>query len=784
MDKKPKILIADDSYMNREILSDILGDTYVYSMAENGVQAVELMQEDPNIDLIMLDINMPEMDGFGVLEFMKKWHCIDEIPVIIISSENDASFIRRAYDMGAADYISRPFDLAVVRRRVSNTLMLYARQKHLVHLVEQQVYEREKVNSTMVNILSHVVESRNHESGTHILHVRVVTNLMLRQLIKITDKYPLTEADISSISTLSALHDIGKMGVPEEILNKPGKLTPAEWELMKAHTVIGDEMLRDVPDNQDLGMKRTAHEICRWHHERWDGKGYPDGLKGDAIPISAQVVALADVYDALTSVRCYKKAYTHETAINMILNGECGAFNPLLLECLKAIADQLQTRMQQNPEDFDYQQEARRLSTEMLEQKDLPGDDDHSQRILEYERRKKKFFARLCGGIQFEFDRWTNKVTLVDWSKTGREREIHGTLNDWKNIRLLSENDQQRVLTAVRSATPENPEIHMDLLVDCGSEYRWHRLTAQTVWTQAEKEYCGTLGQLWDIHEEIMDKGLKAMEQQTLDAVKTAGSIRGLRAIFEVVRLVDPENASVLELGEDGRLEETPGRCFELWGRNARCQDCTSCRALHGRDWLSKLEIRNGQMYFVLSRYQSISGRECVLEVSSRITSDGNGEIQVQGEEVPMLLNFYKDPLTKAYTRLYLDNFATNLEGRDGVAFIDIHRFKKINDTYGHPVGDQVLVKIVQIILSCVRSSDTLIRYGGDEFVLLFEKISKEVFEQRIVQIEEAVAKEHIPGHPEALLGVDVGGAYQVRPLSEAIRIADENMYARKRREV
>ena len=767
-----------------ETMSSLLAGEGLKMVAVTGRAQLQELLRAQEIQLLLLDV---ELDGRGWGEGIEMIHDIRNmttIPVIIISSENDASFIRRAYDMGAADYISRPFDLAVVRRRVSNTLMLYARQKHLVHLVEQQVYEREKVNSTMVNILSHVVESRNHESGTHILHVRVVTNLMLRQLIKITDKYPLTEADISSISTLSALHDIGKMGVPEEILNKPGKLTPAEWELMKAHTVIGDEMLRDVPDNQDLGMKRTAHEICRWHHERWDGKGYPDGLKGDAIPISAQVVALADVYDALTSVRCYKKAYTHETAINMILNGECGAFNPLLMQCLKAIANQLQARMQQNPEDFDYQQEARRLSMEMLEQKDLPGADDHSQWMLEYERRKEKFFARLCGGIQFEFDRWTNKVTLVDWSKTGREQEIHGTLNDWKNIRLLSENDQQRVLTAVRSATPENPEIHMDLLVDCGSEYRWHRLTAQTVWAQAEKEYCGTLGQLWDIHEEIMDKGLKAMEQQTLDAVKTAGSIRGLRAIFEVVRLVDPENAKILALDEDGKLDETPKHCFDIWNRGARCQNCTSCQALHEHDWLSKLEIRNGQMYFVLSRFQNISGKECVLEVASRITGDGNGEVQVQGEGGLMLLNFYKDPLTKAYSRLYLDNFVTNLEGSDGVAFIDVHRFKKINDTYGHPVGDQVLVKIVQIILSCVRSSDTLIRYGGDEFVLLFEKISKEVFEQRIVQIEEAVAKEHIPGHPEALLGVDVGGAYQVRPLSEAIRIADENMYARKRREV
>lgn len=293
-------------------------------------------------------------------------------------------------------------------------------------------------------------------------------------------------------------------------------------------------------------------------------------------------------------------------------------------------------------------------------------------------------------------------------------------------------------------------------------------------------------GTLLDLLADRVSVGTETNAQTTVKLYVQNSSldIRSLRTIFEVVRLVDPENASVLELSEDGRLEETPGHCFELWGRNDRCRDCTSCRALHERDWLSKLEIRDGQMYFVLSRYQNISGRECVLEVATRITGDGNGEIRAQGEGGLMLLDFYKDPLTKAYSRLYLDHFAANLEGSDGVAFIDIHRFKKINDTYGHPLGDQVLVKIVQIMLSCVRSSDTLIRYGGDEFVLLFEKISKEVFERRIVQIEEAVAKEHIPGHPEALLGVDIGGAYQVRPLSEAIRIADENMYARKRREV
>ena len=322
MSLKEKILIADDSEMNQMLLEEILSDKYEYVMAKDGTEAVDILEKNDDIDLVMLDINMPKMDGFGVLEIMNLRHWISEVPVIIISSESDVDFIRRSYDLGASDYISRPFDLTVVRRRVENTLMLYARQKRLVRLVEEQVYEREKTNNTMINILSHVIEYRNNESGQHILHVRMMTDILLRRLIEITDKYPLTETDISMIASVSALHDIGKISVPKAILNKPGKLDPEEWEIMKSHAAIGDSMLSDIGMQQSETLMNLAHEICRWHHERWDGRGYPDGLKGDEIPISAQVVAMADVYDALTSERCYKKSFDHATAIKMITNGE------------------------------------------------------------------------------------------------------------------------------------------------------------------------------------------------------------------------------------------------------------------------------------------------------------------------------------------------------------------------------------------------------------------------------------------------------------------------------
>lgn len=378
MDYKETILIVDDSALNRMVLIEILGkENYTFLEAENGQQAVELLDCHPEVDLLLLDITMPEIDGFGVLETMNQYHWIEETPVIMISAEDAYSFIERAYDLGASDYITRPFDARVVCRRVSNTLMLYAKQKRLVQMVAEQVYEKEKVSNTMISILSHIVEFRNNESGLHVVHIRTITELLLRRLRKKTDRYPLTEADISLISTASALHDIGKINIPEQILNKPGRLTKEEFDIIKTHSAVGEHMLRQIPFNQNEPLVKVAREICRWHHERWDGRGYPDGLKGDEIPISAQVVSLADVYDALTSERCYKAAFDHETALNMIVNGECGAFNPLLLECLMDGADQIKQAMQETEEEKQkdaeqsQRQEANRLSREVLQEEGL-----------------------------------------------------------------------------------------------------------------------------------------------------------------------------------------------------------------------------------------------------------------------------------------------------------------------------------------------------------------------------------------------------------------------------
>ena len=344
--RKQKILVVDDSEMNREILITMLEDDFDIIVAENGRVCLDLlMQYGKAISAVLLDIVMPVMDGFEVLTYMNRNRWIEDIPVIMISSEESDACIRRAFQLGVADYISRPFDNHVVRQRVFNTIKLYAKQRRLTALVSDQIHEKEKNNQMMVEVLSQIVEFRNGESGLHVLHIKVLTEMLLEEILKKTDRYRLTPELCQRISIASSFHDIGKIGIDEKILNKPGRLTVEEFNEMKKHTLIGASMLSKMERYKEEPLIDVAYQICRWHHERYDGRGYPDGLVGDEIPISAQIVSLADVYDALISERSYKKGYTHERAIEMILSGECGIFNPILIECFMEIEPKIKQKM-------------------------------------------------------------------------------------------------------------------------------------------------------------------------------------------------------------------------------------------------------------------------------------------------------------------------------------------------------------------------------------------------------------------------------------------------------
>lgn len=339
---KPLLLVVDDSEMNRVILSEMLKDQYDILEADCGEAGIAcLEQRGSGISIVLLDIVMPGVDGFDVLSLMSRNGWIDDIPVIMISSEDSDDSVLRAYELGASDYIGRPFDSRIVRQRVSNIMRLYTKQRRLSAMLAQQFYERERESRMLVDIMGGAMELRNGESGPHVKHVRKLTEMMLEHLMRKTDRYHITSSDRSTIAAASTLHDLGKLSIPDSILNKPGRLTPEEFEIMKTHTTIGADMLEGMVQYRDSALVRAARDICRWHHERYDGSGYPDGLKGEEIPISAQVVALVDVYDALTSDRVYKKAFPHEKAMHMILDGDCGAFNPLLIDCLIDLQDRI-----------------------------------------------------------------------------------------------------------------------------------------------------------------------------------------------------------------------------------------------------------------------------------------------------------------------------------------------------------------------------------------------------------------------------------------------------------
>ena len=777
MEPKQKILIVDDSEINRAMLKEILGEGYEYLEAENGLRAIEILRRRTDIALVLLDLIMPEMDGFDVLRVMQCYAWQEEIPVIVISAAEDTRSVERAYDMGVADYIRRPFERVMVLRRVKNALMLYAKQKRLTRLVTDQVYEKEHNGVLMISILSHVVEFRNSESGQHVLHIRTLTDLLLHQLVQKTDRYQLDESDISLISTASALHDIGKIMIPEEILNKPGRLTEEEYATIKTHATEGARILKGLAIGQDEPLVKVAHAICRWHHERWDGGGYPDRLKGDEIPIAAQVVALADVYDALTSERCYKQSYSHEKAVDMILHGECGSFNPLLMECLKESSELLRTELQRSEYDRGFRHETRRLSEEILHREALPRE-DRAQRLLDLERERTAFYAEQRGGIQFDYDILSGSVTVVNRYEDPVNRTQKLDFDKGMGLTFLSGKDRRKLLDAIADATPEEPDAAFSMLIAVDQEYRLHRLVMHTMWSRAGVRHCvSVVGQITDDHARLQELMLGDVNSDQPEAL-----LERLKGIFDIVRLVDPESTKVLSLGKDGRLTEMPGTCHMVWNKSGRCENCISSKALARKESLNKIEFKDDQAYFVMAKYVEVGGRGCVLEMVSKL-SDGRW-LDMGGRR--MLLdrgsNFdrsaFVDSLTGAYSRQYFECFLAESEQVEGVVMIDVDHFKEVNDRFGHLVGDKALQSVAQSILSNLRQTDVLVRYGGDEFLLLVPHIRPG--EHVIQRVREAAASARVEGYPELELSASVGGVCGVHPLTEAIRQADEKMYQNK----
>jgi response regulator RpfG family c-di-GMP phosphodiesterase len=470
---KRKILIVDDSEINRIILSNILEAEYEIIEARDGLEGIaELHSYGNDISLVLLDVVMPNMDGFQMLKVMREYRWIEDIPVIMISTENSPSIVEKAYRLGVADFIGRPFEALVVHHRVNNTIMLYEKQKKLTDIVIEQIYQKEKNNSLMISILSHIVEFRNGESGLHVVHINIITEILLEYLIGKTDKYNLKQSDISQICMASSLHDIGKIAIPEEILNKPGKLTKEEFEVIKTHSAIGASMLEDIT-YQEEPLVKVAREICRWHHERYDGRGYPDGLVGEEIPISAQIVALADVYDALTSERVYKAAFTHEKAIDMIVNGECGVFNPLLLECIKEVGDKIRLELEMHSIGSISHKNLQNSVNDILKYDEMSRS-DRLLGLLENERTKNKILADMTNEIQFEYDVNHSILTISDYGAKllGISETVVNPLDDEHIQEVFGAESIDAIVKAVKSMNEDRIMVRCNIKLNIDRKWK------------------------------------------------------------------------------------------------------------------------------------------------------------------------------------------------------------------------------------------------------------------------------------------------------------------------
>lgn len=497
-ENRETILIVDDSAMNRMLLSDILADTYNIIEAEDGEQAIAILQQHASeISIVVLDMVMPKVDGFGVLEAMNENRWIQFLPVVSISTESSPEFVERAYSLGVTDFINRPFDELIVIRRVSNTIKLYAKQRKLTNMVANEIFEKEHNGSLMITILSHIVEFRNGESGMHVMNIGTLTEILLNQISKKDDKYYLPYAERDLIVKASALHDIGKISIPEEVLNKPGKLTDEEFEAMKQHTVIGYQMLSDL-GFQDEPLVKVSREITRWHHERYDGRGYPDGLKGDEIPLSAQIVSLADVYDALTSERVYKPAFSHEKAIQMILNGECGAFNPLLLECLVEAQDAIRQGLAQPNRAFNSYEDLKSIAPAIQDAETLDVT-EYALDQLENEREKNHFLTEISRQLQFDYNKSLDLLHIPVWAakRLGTPAQIKDPLHTEALANLISHDLVELLSKAITETTPQDPLVRLDCTVTSNGEAYDCIIITKTVWSQEEEPILvGVIGKI------------------------------------------------------------------------------------------------------------------------------------------------------------------------------------------------------------------------------------------------------------------------------------------------
>ena len=805
MDER-KLLIADDSELNRAILVSVLEKNFDILEAADGKEAIAtLAAHEGNIAALLLDVVMPEADGFEVLEEMNRRGWIDEIPTIMISVETGGSYIDRAFQLGAADYVSRPFVPNMIRRRVINAILLHTKTRKLTGLIADHFYRRERNTDILAAILGYAVEFRSGERGTHMTNVSRITGLLLHRLLERTDRCPIGPEDIETVCIASSLHDIGKLLIPEDILTKPTALTPDEFDIVKQHTRLGAKIISDLPIYQNETIIKYALEICRWHHERWNGEGYPDGLKGEDIPIAAQVVSLADAYDALTSKRCYKEAFSHEKALEMIRGGECGSFNPLLLECLNDIADTLKHSA---GAEAAVEPPAYRWAKELIWKPDDSRQELSSARMtkqVEQELSKRRFFSDLTEEFWFEFTRHPDAVALSAGAarRTGLPRVIVGPLSCTQLCSVVSADTIQAMRDRLLCAASDETYLEFETELTLDGHPSLCQIAIQITWASDEPgRFSSLFGRVLDIggrcrrledyrqafaapvlHPALLPVTVGADHVLRITGKQVIGVLESCRSMFDTVRLVDPEICMQLTDTSDGAVVEKSEHCYAIWNKTQRCEHCISQEVIRTRRAQTKVEAVGDKVFYVHAVCVEVDGTPYALELVSPIRME-----DLRGDEDASVLNqlllrnrqVYIDSTTHVYNRRYFDDRLRDLDGEFTLAMLDLDHFKHINDTYGHLAGDAALSRAAQAIRSAIRTGDELVRYGGDEFLLLFHDMPRNALKKKLESIRAAVESLEFPEYPGLRITVSIGCAHAVGPLADTVQKADQALYHAK----
>lgn len=694
----------------------------------------------------------------------------------------------------------------MIRRRVVNAILLHTKTQKLTGLIADHFYRRERNTDILAAILGYAVEFRSGERGTHMTNVSRITGLLLHRLLERTDRCPIGPEDIETVCIASSLHDIGKLLIPEGILTKPTALTPGEFDIVKQHTWLGAKIISDLPIYQNETIIKYALEICRWHHERWNGEGYPDGLKGEDIPIAAQVVSLADAYDALTSKRCYKEALSHEKSLEMIRGGECGSFNPLLLECLNDIADTLKHSA---GAEAAAEPPAYRWAKELIWKPDGSRQELSSARMtkqVEQELSKRRFFSDLTEEFWFEFTRHPDAVALSAGAarRTGLPRVIVGPLSCTQLCSVVSADTIQAMRDRLLCAASDETYLEFETELTLDGHPSLCQIAIQITWASDEPgRFSSLFGRVLDIgercrrledyrqaafaapvlHPALLPVTVDADHVLRITGEQVIGVLESCRSMFDTVRLVDPEICMQLTDTSDGAVVEKSEHCYAIWNKTQRCEHCISQEVIRTRRAQTKVEAVGDKVFYVHAVCVEVDGTPYALELVSPIRMEdlrGGEDASVLNQLLLRNRQVYIDSATHVYNRRYFDDRLRDLDGEFTLAMLDLDQFKHINDTYGQLAGDAALSRAAQAIRSAIRTGDELVRYGGDEFLLLFHDMPRNVLKKKLESIRAAVENLEFPEYPGLRITVSIGGAHAVGPLADTVQKADQALYHAK----